>query len=486
MNTASGNNATIGGGFNNTGNGGYTTVGGGYHNRAVSLEATIGGGTEISVTGRGGTVAGGSGIAVTGDYASVGGGVANTASGVHATIGGGWLNDAAGHDSTVGGGYYNETSAAYATIAGGGPSNPSGDPQGTRNRVTDNYGTVGGGGSNLAGNNAGTTDDAPYATASGGYHNTASGAYATVGGGFSNYASRAHAVIVGGYLNWADGEDATVGGGYSNTAGAARATVGGGYANAANGNAAAVPGGANNTANGAYSFAAGAQAYAAHTGSFVWSSGTATASERDNQFRARAGGGVRFDVNNNRWVNIWDDGTDLISTSTGAHLTVGGMWSNASDRNAKENFVALDGNEVLARLAVLPITTWSYKAEGAGIRHAGPTAQDFYAAFGLGDSDTSIGTVDVDGIALASIQGLYQIVQEKDATIAAQQNEIDALKQHNTDMEARLSALEARVNGGASSGMPMFNNWALTAIASIGLMLGVVIVRRGGALRRQS
>jgi hypothetical protein len=91
-----------------------------------------------------------------------------------------------------------------------------------------------------------------------------------------------------------------------------------------------------------------------------------------------------------------------------------------------------------------------------------------------------------------SIQGLYQIVQEKDTTIAAQQNEIDALKQHNTDMEARLSALEARVSGGVSSGMPMFSNWTTIAIASIGLMLGVVIARRGGmlrhrgALRRQS
>jgi len=104
----------------------------------------------------------------------------------------------------------------------------------------------------------------------------------------------------------------------------------------------------------------------------------------------------------------------------------------------------------------------------------------------VGEDDKFISTVDADGVALASIQGLYQIVQEKDATIAAQQQEIDVLKQQNTDMEARLSALEVRANGGASSGAPVFNNWTLTAIASIGLMMGVVITRRGGALRRQS
>jgi hypothetical protein len=54
-------------------------------------------------------------------------------------------------------------------------------------------------------------------------------------------------------------------------------------------------------------------------------------------------------------------------------------------------------------------------------------------------------------------------------------------------MEARLSALEAHVNGGStSSGVPMFNNWALIAIASIGLTMGVVITHRRSALRRQS
>lgn len=41
-------------------------------------------------------------------------------------------------------------------------------------------------------------------------------------------------------------------------------------------------------------------------------------------------------------------------------------------------------------------------------------AQDFYTAFGLGDSDKAISTIDLDGVALAAIQGLYQVVQEKD------------------------------------------------------------------------
>jgi len=59
----------------------------------------------------------------------------------------------------------------------------------------------------------------------------------------------------------------------------------------------------------------------------------------------------------------------------------------------------------------------------------GPTPQDFSKAFRLGSSDTSISLVDRDGEALAAIQGLNEIVEEKDVQIA--------------DLEARLSALEA-------------------------------------------
>ena len=62
-------------------------------------------------------------------------------------------------------------------------------------------------------------------------------------------------------------------------------------------------------------------------------------------------------------------------------------------------------------------------------------AQDFSAAFGVGEKETMIATIDADGVALAAIQGLYEIVQEKDCQIA--------------ELEARLSALEERLAGEA-------------------------------------
>jgi phage shock protein A len=43
--------------------------------------------------------------------------------------------------------------------------------------------------------------------------------------------------------------------------------------------------------------------------------------------------------------------------------------------------------------------------------------------------------VDTDGVALAAIQGLYEVVKEKDA-------QITELKENNEELNKRLSALE--------------------------------------------
>ena len=130
--------------------------------------------------------------------------------------------------NVIGGYSGNSVSAglAGATIGGGGSS-------GWRNRVTADYGTVGGGVENTAGY---------YATVGGGYGNTADYYCATVGGGYGNTANSDYATVGGGLLNTADDNDATVGGGSGNTADY-YATVGGGYGNTAGGHYATVPGG---------------------------------------------------------------------------------------------------------------------------------------------------------------------------------------------------------------------------------------------------
>ena len=83
-----------------------------------------------------------------------------------------------------------------------------------------------------------------------------------------------------------------------------------------------------------------------------------------------------------------------------------------SDRNLKENIKAVDPVAVLDKLDRIPISTWNYKSQDDAIQHMGPMAQDFHAAYGLGESDRHISTVNADGVALAAIQGLYRKVKK--------------------------------------------------------------------------
>jgi hypothetical protein len=183
------------------------------------------------------------------------------------------------------------------------------------NAVTDDFGTIGGGARNRAGNNVGTTADATAATVGGGSYNQASAQYATIAGGHSNYATGVGSAIGGGSDNSASADRAAVGGGEENNATGAHAAiaggsannadgryaaVGGGVDNIAGGQAGAVPGGRGNRANGENSFAAGYRAQADHEATFVWSDATDTAfftSTGPNQFLIKAAGGMGINTN---------------------------------------------------------------------------------------------------------------------------------------------------------------------------------------------
>jgi hypothetical protein len=376
-----------------------------------------------------------------------------------------------------------------ATIGGGGtPNDPDyGFP--FLNRVTDAYGTVGGGAANVAGDDIGTVIDRPFATVGGGFINIASGQFSTVTGGTGNVAS---------------GEGSTAGGGGSHAYGN-YSTVAGGFINTANGFA-STAGGIYSVATGDYSFAAGTQARALHIGTFAWADAANSSVTFDtlanHEFAVRATGGVRFvtaidgsgnptravKVNGNgeidfgsqsrQMINLWgpalyglgiQSGTQyarsdghftwfrkgvhsdiqydpgaggevLMSVSsvpgTGSGTTHTGTvraaaFTVTSDRNAKREFAAVDTAEVLAKVIATPVTTWAYNAD-PDTRHIGMTGQDFRAAFGVGDSDKSIATVDADGVALAAIQGLNSKLEErlaeKDARIAALESQLGELR----------------------------------------------------------
>jgi len=131
-----------------------------------------------------------------------------------------------------------------------------------------------------------------------------------------------------------------------------------------------------------------------------------------------------------------------LEMASGAYCSVAGVWTSVSDRNVKEDFTSITPIEVLAKVATLPITQWKYKVEPNGIKHIGPVAQDFHSAFGLGDSDKAIGSVDETGVALAAIQGLNQKLEQQSKEKDVQ---IQTLKQQNDSLAERLNELETTV-----------------------------------------
>jgi hypothetical protein len=572
---AGGTYAAVGGGVFNSANGSYATVAGGHSNMAGGDSAVIGGGNQNFSSGANGVVGGGLMNVNSGYAATIAGGYANVNNGWnYATIGGGQQNSVLWHNTTIGGGVANTNGSHAGTIGGGEYNNI---------QFGANDGTISGGVGNIIGSNSvysvisgGSANqiqsNANYATIGGGYVNTNSGSAATVGGGQYNVASIGGATVGGGEQNTASGIDGIVGGGSGNTASGSDSTVSGGAGNTASGYSgtvgggvgnqatnlySTVPGGLFNIAGGYISFAAGFQAEALHSGSFVWadSQDAVFASTASDQFSIRARGGVRLNTDTSvffgnqtrQMLNLYNaaygigiqslteyfrtepngtfswfkggthsdnqndagGGTELmrltgtslavntainlnssggfdqssagnfsidapfkpggrftvltsgnvgISNASPAHLLTvgnsvspaycdGGSWVNGSDRNAKEEFVAINPRDVLEKVSGLSITEWRYKAEAAGTEHLGPMAQDFHAAFGLnGKDDTHISTVDEGGVALAAIQGLNEKLEagsrRSEDRIQKLETENAELKQRNESLEKRLNALE--------------------------------------------
>jgi hypothetical protein len=138
-------------------------------------------------------------------------------------------------------------------------------------------------------------------------------------------------------------------------------------------------------------------------GAFVFGDGNTNANvfleaSAENEFSARFSGGYRLFTNGNM--------------TTGLRINAGGSsWNVISDRNVKFGFAPIDEDDILERLMHLPISTFYYK-DGDGQRYIGPVAQDFHAAFGFGDDDKSIRTMDIDGVTMASIKALGKQLQQ--------------------------------------------------------------------------
>lgn len=417
-------------------------------------DAVIAGGQGNSIGVDGGrSVICGGGVNTNDEYASVIGGGENNfiqTTADHTFIGGGLQND------VVGG-----ANGLVAAVIGGG--------QGNVIQTNAYFPFIGGGFGNTIQSNT------FYAAIGGGNNNTAGASGAVVAGGSANDADGTNATVSGGQQNIAGGSWATVSGGGDNIASGDKATVSGGVGNTASGNYSTVAGGVYNAASGERSFAAGDGATALHYGSFVWAdaSGGFFSSSAINQFAVRATGGVQFVTGGGISLTIDNEG-DLVpgitasssqynghmrfrnaleiwpNTGNGGYLDIRNLnaaptiWmsgtngnitctslNQTSDRNAKQDFVPVSSSQILAEVARLSVSEWSYKTD-PNTRHVGPVAQDFYSIFNIGTDDKHIAPIDEGGVALAAIQGLNQKVESENAELRAE----------NANLKTRLERLD--------------------------------------------
>lgn len=419
------------------------------------------------------TVSGGEGNAAAGDYSTIGGGRQNSTATFEATVAGGRLNAATGGASSIGGGYANAASGASSTVSGGVANVASGD-----------HSHVGGGGGALAtctdpvtlvGNRpCGNRAEGNWSMISGGESNLTQGVGSSISGGYSNNASADGSTVIGGGFNVASGQYSAIVGGRANRAEGAysfaagrnagafdtgvfvwadsmnnpfsqftpntfnvRATGGARFVTAIDASGAATRTVAINS-NGTLDFGSdtrqninlwGTQyGIGVQNGTTYFRTDLANPAPGDFGFSWHAGG-VHSDAANAPGAG----GLELMRLSNNGNLfvrraVVANVVLNTSDRNVKSLFENVNAKAILAKVAALPISKWVYSADDKKDWHIGPMAQDFRKAFGLGQDDKTIATIDADGIALVAIQGLHQLVNEKDAKIGKLERANEAMK----------------------------------------------------------
>ena len=165
---------------------------------------------------------------------------------------------------------------------------------------------------------------------------------------------------------------------------------------------------------------------------------TDTSTASDNWRFVNVASGFQFNRAGTGFAELFieDDGDVVIEQD----LTVNGTFANPSSREIKTAIELVDNREVLARVADLPVSRWNYDRghKSDAVRHLGPMAEDFYAAFEIGRDNKTLSPLDTSGVALAAVKGLNEVVEEKDVEIAA-------LKIRNDELAERLARLEAVV-----------------------------------------
>jgi hypothetical protein len=234
--------------------------------------------------------------------------------------------------------------------------------------------------------------------------------------------------ILAGYNNTITGNQSSILGGANNNITLTRSSILGGNDNTITSNL-SFSAGSYTTITEDDCVALGTNVTINHYKCFVWGDGSAnTASSTTNQMVIRSSGGVKF------FTNSGTAGAELAASST--------AWSVICDRDLKQNIEELDYADTLRALQAVKVYKFNYVGQDAGIVTRGPMADEWNTAFISGKSPNSIETIDLDGVALASIKGLAQAFARNEAVVDALSATVDGLKAANAALSETLAQHE--------------------------------------------
>jgi len=282
-----------------------------------------------------------------------------------------------------------------------------------------------------------------------GTSNVVSGSYATAIG-LSNTAIGYNSTAIG-FRNTASGDYSTAMGGPNTASGDYSTAVGG--SNTANGNYSTAMGYLN-TASGNYSTAMGSRMNTNNqAGAFM-------IGDTDPLFEGTTGAGAA-----DQFVARFRNGYYFMTSGTGIRTGIfagagQNAWGSISDSTKKERLLPMNHADVLRKIGAMKLSSWNYKGQ-RDIRHYGPMAQDFYAAFGhdgLGQigCDTLIYSHDFAGVTFAGVQALVRENERLHVETQDLASQVRRLKEETQDLASQvrrlyvetqdLASLQARTN----------------------------------------
>lgn len=283
-----------------------------------------------------------------------------------------------------------------------------------------------------------------YTTTASGQYSTAIGAYSAANGENSFAAAGATASGIGSFA-MGSGSTTSVGihsfafGGWANAGGDNSIAMG---FPAFAGGISSIALGYNTYANGDYATAIGSNTFATGNYSTAIGHGVSTNTQEGAFIIGDNSGSLLNSWIPNSFTSRFDGGYNLFTIadlSAGVVIASGGgSWASISDRRKKENFKQLNTEEVLQKICAIPVTEWNYKSQPTSQHHIGPMAQDFYSAFQLDASDTTINTVDIDGVNMVAIQALKARTDElkiKTAEIEILKARLENIQNDNSNLK---------------------------------------------------